>query len=155
MQRRFRRLGQIYGTLEVMQTERQALARKFLDSEEGQRIIEQRLAREVEQRAAQLDAEVHKLRADLVSERQQLAEQLEMTKANQAKEKRRLEEELSRLEKKRTEQLQAIEQLKGMMHQGVDQLGARLQDEFPLLAAIGGRATGPLVVEGLVAAPAR
>src|SRR5262245_43153698 len=108
VQRRFRRLGQIYGTPEVMQTERQALARRFLDSEEGQRLIEQRLVREVEQRATQLEAEVRKLRAELVTEQQQLAEQLELAKSSQNKEKRRLEEELSRLEKKRGEQLQAI-----------------------------------------------
>jgi energy-coupling factor transporter ATP-binding protein EcfA2 len=146
VQRRFRRLGQVYSTLETMQTERQALARQFLDSDEGQKLIDQRLSREVEQRAAQLEIEVQRARGDLVIEQQRLAEQLEQAKAGQAK------EEVTRLQKKYEGQKQAVEQIEEVLRAGVDKLGQRLQDEIPLLAAMSGRAAQTVVVEGGAAA---
>src|SRR5260370_42068258 len=58
VRRRFMRLMQLFSSLEVMQTERQALARKYLGTEDGKRMIEQRLQRDVEQKAKELEAEM-------------------------------------------------------------------------------------------------
>ncbi|MFL5338533.1 MAG: hypothetical protein ACJ8F7_00050 [Gemmataceae bacterium] len=138
VRRRFMRLMQLFSSLEVLQTERQAIARKYLDSDDGKRMIDQRLEREVEQRAKELEAEVLRLRADLATEKKELAEQIDLAKNAYGKQVKAFKEDLDRLEAKRQAAERAVEQLKASMEQGVEHLGAKVRDQLPLLAAIGG-----------------
>src|SRR5258707_12199859 len=129
---------QLFGALEVMQTERQALARKYLDSDDGKRMIEQRLEREVEQKAQELEEVVKKMRSDLTREQQELAEMLESAKVQHGKNLKALKEELERLDAKKASQLESLALLETHLRQGVDQLGETVSDQVPLLAAMGG-----------------
>jgi len=126
VRRRFMRLMQLFSSLEVMQTERQSLARKYLDTEDGKRMIEQRLAREVEQKAKDLEAEVMLSRSDLAKEKKDLAEQLDLAKSSHGKQVKVFKDELDRLEGKRQAAERAVAQLREGMEQGVEQLGTRV-----------------------------
>jgi energy-coupling factor transporter ATP-binding protein EcfA2 len=136
--RRFVRLMQVFGALEVMQTERQMLARKYLDTDDGKRMIEQRLAREVEQKAKEIEDEVKLQRADLTREQQELAEKLESAKIQHGKQVKALKEELEQLAAKKAAQQESLALLETHLRQGVEQLGERVRDQVPLLAAMGG-----------------
>src|SRR5436190_856654 len=77
IRQRCKRLATLFSTLEVLQTERRNAARRFLETEDGKKALEQQLALEVSKRAQSLEDEVKKRRTELAAEEKRLAIQLE------------------------------------------------------------------------------
>src|SRR5262249_16653935 len=84
IRQRCRRLANLFSTLDVLQTERRNAARKFLETDEGKKTLEQQLALEVSRRAQSLEDEVKKRRSELAAEEKRLAGQLDEIKQTRA-----------------------------------------------------------------------
>src|SRR5262249_38795799 len=85
-----------------------------------------------------LEDAVKKQRADLTREQQELAEKLESAKIQHGKHMKSLKEELEQLAVKKVAEQESLAMLEEHLRQGVEQLGDRVRDKIPLLAAMGG-----------------
>jgi energy-coupling factor transporter ATP-binding protein EcfA2 len=138
VRRRCQRLSQLIGSLEALQGERHAIAQRFIESDDGQRLIDQRLAREVEARAQAIDAEVMHRKGDLAKERQKLAAELETLRANHARQIQRLKDDQTLLEAKLAAARDNLALLEATLLEKSERLAERLHEQIPLLAAMGG-----------------
>src|SRR5204862_7089004 len=117
-----RRLAQLFGSLDVLQTERRSAARKFLETEQGKKVLDQQLALEVSRRAQSLEDEVKKRRSELAAEEQRLADRLEeFQQQRQAREQARAAE-MKGLEQEKTRLEEMLEKLHTQIQLGVEEL---------------------------------
>ncbi len=148
IRQRCKRLATLFSTLEVLQTERRNAARRFLETEDGKKALEQQLALEVSKRAQSLEDEVKKRRTELAAEEKRLATQLdELARQRQSREQA-LREETKHLEQERDHLKEVLEQIQTQIRFGVDEMAEKVREQVPLLAALstGLRATtGPVV----------
>jgi energy-coupling factor transporter ATP-binding protein EcfA2 len=136
IRQRCRRLANLFSTLEVLQTERRGAARKYLETEEGKKTLEQQLALEVSRRAQSLEDEVKKRRSELAAEEKRLASQLdELKQAREAREKALLEE-TRHLEQDRDQLKNVVEQLQTQIRCGVEEMADKVREQVPVLAAL-------------------
>jgi hypothetical protein len=136
IRRRYLRLTNIFSRLEVFQTEQAALAHRYLESGEGRTALEQSLAQEVERRATEIEQEVRQRQKDLAEEKERLERQREELQEHFKQQTRDLDTEVRRLEKERTKLQAENQSLQADLCAGVDQLGSKLRQEVPLLAAL-------------------
>lgn len=136
IRQRLRRLSSLFGTLDVLQTERAMAATRYLTSEAGLKQVDQLMTREVERRAKAIDEEVAKLKKDQSKEKYRLQRESDELHAEQERHKKRLREELAGLEKERSAAAAAVEALRVTITAGVGELGGRLRDELPVFAAL-------------------
>ncbi len=143
IRQRCRRLANLFGNLDVLQTERRHAARRYLETEEGKATLEQQLAIEVTRRAQSLEDEVKKRRLELAAEQQRLSEQMADLEAGRKRLEEEWQQELKQYEEKREQQRDLIRQLEDQIRQGVDHLAGQVREQVPLLAALasGMRAT--------------
>jgi energy-coupling factor transporter ATP-binding protein EcfA2 len=136
VRQRLRRVSALFGTLDVFQTERAAAVARFVESEAGQRLLKQQLDREVERRAAKIDAEVAQLKKDQSKEKYKLKQELDAFRADHQKKVEQYTHDMADLERKRAAAEAAVGVLQKQMLDGVGALAARLQDEAPVFAAL-------------------
>lgn len=148
IRQRCKRLSNLFFNLETLQAERRSAARKYLDTEEGKKILEQQLAFEVSRRAANIEEEVKKRRSELSSEDKRLATQLEDIKKQRAAHELALAAEMKGMEKDRDELRGMIDTLQAQLQNGVDEMAAKVREQVPVLAALttGMRAMAPIVM---------
>ena len=103
LRRRGWRLAKLFTTLEVFQAERRSIARRYLESAEGQETLQQQLRIEVERRAQTLEAEVKTRRSELAEEEQRLAARRHALQEQYRQHEHTLAEGLQRLEARRAE----------------------------------------------------
>jgi energy-coupling factor transporter ATP-binding protein EcfA2 len=146
IRQRCRRLGTLFANLEVLQMERRAAARRFLETEEGKKMLEQQLSLEVSRRAQTLEDDVKKRRSELAAEEKALSGQLEDLKEQRHSREQALDAEMKGLETQRDQLREQLGQLQGQIQQGVDELAGKVREQVPLLAALsaGHRAIQPL-----------
>jgi hypothetical protein len=142
------RLTSLFGTLEVLQAERRHLARKHLESPEGQQALEQQLALEMSRRAQSVEAEVKRRRSELADEEQRLEARLRELHEGQWQKEKALAEELHGLEERREQLQQALASLEEQARAGMEQLAAQLRANLPLLAALTAGRQPAQAVEG-------
>lgn len=136
IRQRCRRLSVLFGTLDVLQTERATAAARFLDSEAGQKLVRQQLDREVERRAKQIDAEVAQMKKEQSKEKYRLKQELDAHKAEHQKKLEQYTRDMADLDRKRAAAELAVNALHKQMQEGVTTLAARLQEEAPVFAAL-------------------
>jgi energy-coupling factor transporter ATP-binding protein EcfA2 len=146
IRQRCKRLATLFTTLEVLQTERRVAARRFLETEEGKKALEQQLALEVGKRAQTLEDEVKKRRTELAAEEKRLASQLEELARQRTAREQSLNEEMKHLEQEREHLTDILEKLQTQIRFGVDEMADKVREHVPLLAALstGLRAATPL-----------
>src|SRR5207237_9080400 len=101
IRQRCRRLGTLFANLEVLQMERRGAARRFLETEEGKKTLEQQLSLEVSRRAQTLEDDVKKRRSELAAEEKRLVAQLEELKLERATREQGLDAQMKGLEQER------------------------------------------------------
>src|SRR5205814_5667 len=119
IRQRCKRLATLFSTLDVLQTERRTAARKFLETEEGKKALEQQLALEVSKKAQTLEDEVKKRRTELAAEEKRLAVQLDELKNQREAREQALTEELKHLEQERDHLGDVLEKLQTQIQLGV------------------------------------
>jgi energy-coupling factor transporter ATP-binding protein EcfA2 len=133
---RCRRLFSLFGTLQVLQSERNNAARRFLETEEGKKLLEQQIAREIDRKAGSIEEEVRKRRSELSTEKTKLEAELRRLQADHLKRQRTVEEEMRTLEGRKGVLEKAIGSLQGQLENGVSRLAGQLQETVPLFAAL-------------------
>ena len=136
IKQRCRRLSTLFGTLDVLQTERATAAVRFLESEPGLKLLKQQMDREVERRAKQIDAEVAQLKKEQSKEKYKLKQEMDAVRSEHQKKAEHLTKEMQELERKKTSVESAVGALQKQMQEGVSGLTAKLQDELPMFAAL-------------------
>ena len=136
IRQRCRRLANLFTTLEVLQTERRGAARKYLETEEGKKTLEQQLALEVSRRAQSLEDEVKKRRSELAAEEKRLAVQLDELKQTREAREKALLEETKHLEQERDHLQDVLEKIQAQIRTGVDEMAEKVREQVPLLAAL-------------------
>ena len=136
IRQRCRRLANLFTTLEVLQTERRGAARKYLETEEGKKTLEQQLALEVSRRAQLLEDEVKNRRGELAVEEKRLAVQLDELKQTREAREKALAEETKHLEQERDHLQDVLEQIQTQIRTGVDEMAEKVREQVPLLAAL-------------------
>ena len=136
IRQRCRRLTGLFGTLEVLQNERRAVARRYLDSPDGKKTLDQQLALEMERHEHTIEAEVKKRRSELVGEEQRLAARLQELDNEHNHKKKTLDDELCRLERKHADLRAGLTALEAQTQRGAEQLAAELRENIPLLAVL-------------------
>ena len=156
IRQRCRRLTSLFSSLETLQTERRSAARKFLETEEGKKALEQQLALEISRKAQSLEDEVKKRRGELAAEEKRLAVQLEEIKQARAAREQALNEEVKHLEQNRDHLQDVLEKIQTQIRNGVEEMADKVREQVPLLAALstGLRAIPAGGVERVVVAPA-
>ena len=148
IRQRCRRLTVLFSNLETLQMERRAAARRYLETEEGKKTLEQQLSLEVSRRAQNIEDEVKKRRGELAAEEKALAAQLEELKHQRQAREETVNQEMRGLEQQRDQLQVQLEQIQAQVQQGVEDLAGRVREQVPLLAAlsVGYRAVlpGPL-----------
>ncbi len=150
IRQRCRRLGTLFANLEVLQMERRAAARRFLETEDGKKMLEQQLTLEVSRRAQTLEDDVKKRRGELAAEEKALSVQLEDLKQQRQGREEALDREMKGLEQQRDQLKGQLEEVQGQIQQGVEELGSKVREHVPLLAALsaGYRAVQPAASGG-------
>jgi hypothetical protein len=133
---RCRRVAKVFGALDVFQAERRSVARRFLESDEGKKLLDQQLAVEVERRAQALEAEIDQRKSSAAAERQRLDAEWKALQDEHRRQRQELEGEARKLEGRRADLQSAVETLEGQLRHGSDQLAARLREQLPLLAVL-------------------
>ncbi len=136
IKQRCRRLSTLFGSLDVLQTERAAAALRYLESEAGQKLLKQQMDREVERRAKQIDAEVAQLKKDQSKEKYRLKQDWDQLHTEHQEKIRQLNREMEELEQKRNASQCAVDALQKQMQDGVSGLTDKLQQELPMFAAL-------------------
>ncbi len=138
IRRRCQRVGRLFSTIDVLQAERAAVARRYLESEEGQKTLRQQLDKEVERRVPELEREVAKRRTELASEKQKLSEQLQNLDDERRRHEDSLQNQLADLHRQRADLEKAVASLQTHLQADAAKLATRLERHVPLLAALGG-----------------
>jgi hypothetical protein len=136
IRQRCRRLSTLFGTLDVLQTERAAAALRYLESEAGQKVLKQQMDREVERRAKQIDAEVAQLKKEQSKEKYRLKQEWDALHVEHQQKVRTLTQEMENLEQRKTAAQSAVDALQKQMQEGVSNLTDKLQHELPMFAAM-------------------
>jgi energy-coupling factor transporter ATP-binding protein EcfA2 len=136
IKQRCRRLSTLFTTLDVLQTERGLAAARFLDSEEGHKLLKQQMDREIDRRAKQIDAEVAQLKKDQSKEKYRLKQESDLLRAEHQKKVEQSKREVEDLERKRHAAEAAFNALQKQMQDGLGGLTSRLQEELPVFAAL-------------------
>jgi energy-coupling factor transporter ATP-binding protein EcfA2 len=153
IRQRCRRLANLFSSLEVLQAERRSAARKFLETDDGKKMLEQQLALEVSRRAQTLEDDVKKRRSELAAEEKQLASQLDELKEQRQAREQTLQAELHHLEEEKGRLEDLLDKLQTQMSHGLDEMAEKVREQVPLLAALstGLRVTRPMtMVDGRV-----
>jgi len=137
IQRRCQRVTRLFSTMEVLQGERAAVARRYLESEEGQKTLKQQLDKEVERRVPELEREVARKRGELAAEKQNLAEQLHDIEAERRRREETLQQGLAELTQQRADLEKAVATMQDQLQADAAKLAAKLEKQAPLLAIIG------------------
>jgi energy-coupling factor transporter ATP-binding protein EcfA2 len=148
IRQRCRRLITLFSALDVFQNERRSAARRYLETEDGKKTLEQQLALEVSRRAQTLEDDVKKRRTELAAEEKRLAGQLEDLKKTRQDREQALAEEMRHLEQERDHLKDVLEKLQTQLRCGVEEMASQVRDHVPLLAALttGLRAASPVSV---------
>jgi hypothetical protein len=136
IRRRCWQLSTLFTGVEILQAERRHLARKYLDSADGQAVLAQQLALEVERRGQAIEAEVKKRRGELAEEEQRLKARLEELQAAHRRQAQAVEDEQRALEARRASLQEDLAALEAQVRAGSERLAGRLREELPLLAAL-------------------
>lgn len=136
IRQRCRRLANLFSSLEVLQTERRSAARKFLDTDDGKKMLEQQLALEISRKAQSLEDEVKKRRSELAAEEKRLATQLDDLKQQRESREKALNDELKHLEQEKGRLEEVLERLQTQMTNGLDEMAEKVREQVPLLAAL-------------------
>lgn len=151
IRQRCRKLSMLFGSLEVFQAERRSLARKYLESEEGKKLLQDQLALEIEQRGKEIEAEVKRRQSEVASEEQKLSARLRELQDEQRKREAAVTEELRILEKRKSRIEAEVGTLTSKLRGGTAELVEQLREQIPLLAVLTeSRSTSNGVVERLV-----
>jgi hypothetical protein len=147
LRQRCRRLATIFTSLDILQTERRNVARRYLETQEGRGMLEQQLALEISRRAQTIEDEVKKRRSELAQEEKRLATQLEELREGYKARAEEVARETQELEKERGEMQGVLAALETQLQNGVDRLADQMRDSVPLLAALTSGLRGPRVSE--------
>jgi len=150
IKQRCRRLSSLFTSLETLQNERRAAARRYLETDDGKATLDQQLAVEVARRAQSLEDEVKKRRLELAAEQSRLQHQMSDLDKDREKLAEQWQLEVAKYDQKRTEQEKLLEHVNTQIGQGVEQLAGQVRDQVPLLAALtlAGPRGGPVIVQG-------
>src|SRR5262249_26916476 len=128
-----------------LQSERNNAARRFLETDEGKKLLEQQIGREIDRRAGSIEEEVRKRRSELASEKTKLEAELRKLQAEQLKRQRAVDDEMRALEGRKGTLEKAIGSLQGQLDHDVSHLAGQLQESVPLLAVLAaGSRNGPV-----------
>src|SRR5262249_33003366 len=111
---------------ELLHGERAPLARRFLQSAEGQQVLAQELAVEIDRRAQNLEEEVKKLQTRLADEEQRLAQELERLQGEHHRKLHEMTNSVHQLEDQRASLLHEVEALHAQLQAGAGQLADEL-----------------------------
>ena len=133
---RCQRLSGAFHALEELQTERAALASHYLDSEDGKRLIDRELAREVDRLGQKIKDEVAEKNREVIAKKDQLDKESRGLKEKYQSELEGLREERQRLTQENKQLEGSNRELTGAIQSGAEELSAVLQQQVPLLAAV-------------------
>lgn len=152
IRQRCRRVSRLFTSLTAFQSERSAVAGRYLKTDEGKKALDEAMHRELEFRSKDLDEQVKQLQAEQVTERQRLAEDLDKRKKEHAQALADLESEIRRVESRRDALSREQEQLAARLREGVGTLTEQIRDQVPLFAAMAG---GVVAAPGTIAGPSQ
>jgi energy-coupling factor transporter ATP-binding protein EcfA2 len=138
IRQRCRRVSRLFMSLTAFQSERAAVASRYLKTEEGRKALEEAIQREVEHRSKGIDQQVKQLQVDQVAERQRLAEELERRKKEHAAAIEQLESEIRLIESRRDSLRREEEQVLARLREGISGITEQIRSEVPLVAALAG-----------------
>ncbi len=136
IRQRCKRIATLITRTEILEAERRNVARRFLDSEEGRRMLDQQIAAEVDRRAQSMDVEVKKRRIELSVEERQFAQRTGEMRDEFAREKARLEQELNLLRTEESKASAAVAELRTQFDDKMDDWTRQLKENVPLFAAL-------------------
>jgi hypothetical protein len=136
IRKRFRRLHEMFARSEAFAAERLELARRYLETGAGKEELDKCLAQEIERRAADVETEVRRRQSALATERDRLEKQFTELNEKHSEKVRQLETALDSLKAEAAALEEANRGLQETLRKGLSQMGARLQQELPLLAAL-------------------
>jgi energy-coupling factor transporter ATP-binding protein EcfA2 len=147
IRQRCRKLSMLFSSLELLQGERRNLARKYLDSDEGKKVLQDQLALEIERRAREIDAEVVRRKSEVSAEVQKLSVRLHEVQEEHRKREAAVTADLRALEGRRSRVADEVTALESKLRGDAAQLAEQLREQMPLLAILADtRPTGNGVV---------
>ncbi|MBX7104052.1 MAG: hypothetical protein K1X57_08215 [Gemmataceae bacterium] len=141
IRQRCRRVSRLFMSLTAFQSERSAVAGRYLRTEEGKKSLDEAVQREVAVRSKDIDAQVRQLQADQVTERQRLAEDLDRRKKEHAAAVAELEAEIRTIESRRESLVREEGLLKSRLRDGIGKITDQIREQVPLVAALAGGVT--------------
>src|SRR5262249_46462356 len=120
IRRRYQRLASVFGKVDAFQNEHTELVRRFLDTEDGRKRIEQQLGKEMERRATDSDREVRRRQGELTDEEKRLKGELESLHARHRQDAQVLEERLAALQAQHDSLQAANQSLREYLQAGLD-----------------------------------
>ena len=151
IRQRCKRIGSLVTRLETLETERRYIARRFLASEEGRKLVDHALNQEIDRRANFVDEEVRRRRSELNTEERELAKKLGELKDKYEREKQQLVQTVEVLRTEAEEKKAAVEDLDERLEKNMDKLRTKFKDMVPLFAAFSSSRPTSIRVEGLSA----
>ncbi|MFQ3650676.1 MAG: hypothetical protein SNJ75_10100 [Gemmataceae bacterium] len=143
---RLKRIEREFFNQRIFADHRERMARRYLDSEAGQKRLAELFEQAVERKSAEIQAEVDRRDSQLAARREELARQLLEADQEHQRYLAQLQEQREGLSRE-IEQLQAsAEQIQASLQSDLSKLARRVRQQLPLFAALGfHRVNEPLV----------
>lgn len=136
IRQRCRRVSQLMNQIDSLQSERLNAGNRYLETEAGQKLLQELVAKRMEERTKIIDEEIKAAKKELLRENYDLQKKGENLKQEIAQKIKAGQNEIEQLQEQKSTLQQQIELLQQQLNEGVKNLVEKLQSEWPLAAVV-------------------